>query len=142
MLSVFKGRAGESRDKDTAVERCDVELHDALDDPECRLIIKMICGQGMFTIRFGCSRLIITLGVVKSYKLTYEPVNVQHALFDQSRTQNQWRVESKLLREIIDYFSPSAEQLDMYPDGGKAVFTSFTNKITDGKGSFIVFLGC
>lgn len=58
-------------------------------------------------------------------------------MFDPSRTQNQWQVEAKLLREIIDYFSPSAEQLDMYPDGGKAVFTSFTNKITDGKGSFV-----
>ncbi|KAH8691291.1 putative DNA repair protein rad9 [Talaromyces proteolyticus] len=117
LLSVFKGRAGESRDKDVAVERCDVELHDTPDVPECRLVIILICGQG----------------VVKSYKLTYEPVTVQHALFDQSRVQNQWKVESKLLREIIEHFSPSAEQLDMYPEGGKAFFTSFTTKVTDGK---------
>ncbi|EEA20995.1 hypothetical protein TMatcc_000999 [Talaromyces marneffei ATCC 18224] len=117
LLSVFKGRAGESRDKQTAVERCDVELHDSPDEVECRLHIQMICGQG----------------VVKSYKLTYEPVSVQHALFDQSRVQNQWVIQAKILREIIDHFSPTAEQLDIYPDAGKAIFTSFTNKISDGK---------
>lgn len=50
LLSVFKGRAGESRDKQTAVERCDVELHDSPDEAECRLHIQMICGQG---IRFS-----------------------------------------------------------------------------------------
>ncbi|OKL57300.1 hypothetical protein UA08_07609 [Talaromyces atroroseus] len=117
LLSVFKGRTGESRDKQAAVERCDVELHDSPDQTECRLLIQMICGQG----------------VVKSYKLTYEPVAVQHALFDQSRVRNQWKIEAKILREIIDHFSPSAEQLDIYPDTGKAIFTSFTNKISDGK---------
>ena len=47
LLSVFKGRAGESRDKQTAVERCDVELHDSPDEAECRLHIQMICGQGI-----------------------------------------------------------------------------------------------
>ncbi|KAL1968605.1 hypothetical protein VTN77DRAFT_1815 [Rasamsonia byssochlamydoides] len=117
LLSVFKGRTAESRDKDTAIERCDVELHDTPDQAECRLVIKMICGQG----------------VVKSYKLTYEPAAVQHAVFDRSRSRNQWTIESKFLREIIDHFSPSAEQLDIYPDGGKAVFTSFTTKVTEGK---------
>ncbi|GAM37014.1 DNA repair protein [Talaromyces pinophilus] len=106
LLSVFKGRAGESRDKQTAVERCDIELHDSPDEAEC---------------------------VVKSYKLTYEPVSVQHALFDQARVQNQWIIQAKILREIIDHFSPTAEQLDIYPDAGKAIFTSFTNKISDGK---------
>lgn len=71
---------------------------------------------------------------MKSYKLTYEAVSVQHALFDQSRAQNQWKIQAKFLREIIDHFSPSSEQLDIYPDSGKAIFTSFTNKISDGKG--------
>lgn len=84
-------------------------------------------------------------GVVKSYKLTYEPVSVQHALFDQSRVQNQWKIEAKILREIIDHFSPSAEQLDIYPDTTKAIFTSFTNKISDGRGislslSWLIFI--
>ena len=72
---------------------------------------------------------------MKSYKLTYEQVTVQHAVFDRSRTTNYWAIEPKLLREIVDHFSPSAEQLDIYSDGnGRALFTSFATKITDGKG--------
>lgn len=46
LLSVFKGRAGESRDKETAVERCDIQLLDSPDKAACRFHIKMICGQG------------------------------------------------------------------------------------------------
>ncbi|QMW47335.1 hypothetical protein G4B11_010814 [Aspergillus flavus] len=115
LLSVFKGR---TRDKDTAVERCEVELHEHPDQTECRLAIKMFCG----------------LGVIKSYKLTYEPTTVNHAVFDRTKTTNQWSIEPRFLREITDHFSPSAEQLDIYSENGKAVFTSFTTKITDGKG--------
>jgi cell cycle checkpoint control protein RAD9A len=65
---------------------------------------------------------------------------VQHAVFDRARSRNLWTIESRFLREIIDHFSPSAEQLDIYPDGGKAVFTSFTAKVTDGKGNLDLFL--
>lgn len=73
------------------------------------------------------------LGVIKSYKLTYEPTTVNHAVFDRTKTTNQWSIEPRFLREITDHFSPSAEQLDIYSENGKAVFTSFTTKITDGK---------
>jgi cell cycle checkpoint control protein RAD9A len=73
-------------------------------------------------------------GVVKTYKLTYEAVTVQHALFDRAMTQNQWTLDSRLLREIIEHFAPSAEQLDLSSENGRAVFTSFTTKITNGKG--------
>lgn len=45
LLSVFKGRAS-GRDKDTAVERCEVELREGIDETECRLVIRMICGLG------------------------------------------------------------------------------------------------
>ncbi|KAL5359834.1 Rad9-domain-containing protein [Aspergillus floccosus] len=116
LLSVFKGRTS-GRDKDTAVERCEVELHEETDETECKLVVRMVCG----------------LGVIKSYKLIYEPATVNHAIFDRSRTTNQWSIDPKFLREITDHFSPSAEQLDIYSEGGKAIFTSFTTKITDGK---------
>jgi len=66
--------------------------------------------------------------------LTYESATVQHAVFDRTKTKNQWAIESKFLREIIEHFSPSAEQLDIYSENGKAIFTSFTTKVTDGKG--------
>lgn len=65
---------------------------------------------------------------------------MQHAVFDRARSRNQWTIESKFLREIIEHFSPSAEQLDIYPDGGKVVFTSFTTKVTEGKGNPNLFL--
>ena len=80
--------------------------------------------------------------MIKLYKLTYEPANVQHAIFDRTRSRNQWALESKLLREIIDHFSPSAEQVDIYPDNEKVVYTSFTTKISDGKGIDFLLYTC
>lgn len=73
------------------------------------------------------------LGVVKTYKLTYEAAEIQHALFDKSKTQNQWSIDSKYLREIIDHFAPTAEQLDIFSENNRVVFTSFTTKLVDGK---------
>ncbi|KAL4871847.1 hypothetical protein BDV12DRAFT_183421 [Aspergillus spectabilis] len=116
LLSVFTGR-GNRRDKDTAVERCEFEVHEAPGETECRLVIKMICG----------------LGVIKSYKLTYESTMIQHAVFDRSRATNEWTIGPLFLKEITTHFSPSAEQLDIYSENTKVIFTSFTTKITDGK---------
>lgn len=45
LLSVFKGRASE-KDKDTAVERCEVELHEGPEQTECRLVVRRLCGLG------------------------------------------------------------------------------------------------
>ncbi|GIJ98650.1 hypothetical protein Aspvir_000768 [Aspergillus viridinutans] len=116
LLSIFKRRTT-GRDKDTAVERCEFELNEDPEETECRLVIRMICG----------------LGVIRTYKLTYEPTTAQHAIFDRSSATNKWSIEPRFLKEITDHFSPSAEQLDIYSDGGKAIFTSFTTKITDGQ---------
>ncbi|CAG8286113.1 unnamed protein product [Penicillium salamii] len=116
LLSIFRGRI--DRNKDTAVERCDMELHEDPQQAECRLTVKMICG----------------LGVIKSYKLTYEPAAIQHAVFDKSKATSMWAADPRFLKNLIEHFSSSAEQLDMYSDSGKAVFTSFTTKVTEGKG--------
>ena len=54
LLSVFKGRTSD-KDKDTAVERCEVEIHEDAQQTECRLVIRMICGLGtyyMFSMPF------------------------------------------------------------------------------------------
>lgn len=45
-----------------------------------------------------------------------------------------WTADPRFLKQLIEHFSLSAEQLDMYSDSGKAVFTSFTTKVTEGKG--------
>ena len=47
LLSVFKGRVGDMRDKDTAVERCECYVQDQPNKTECRLIVKMICRHGL-----------------------------------------------------------------------------------------------
>lgn len=73
-------------------------------------------------------------GVIKSYKLTYEPAAIQHAVFDKSKATSAWTADPRFLKQVIEHFSLSAEQLDMYSDSGRAVFTSFTTKVTDGKG--------
>ncbi|KAL4944582.1 hypothetical protein BDV06DRAFT_220100 [Aspergillus oleicola] len=116
LLSVFTTRPNR-RDKDTAVERCDFEIQEESDSTECRLVIRMLCG----------------LGVIKSYKLTYESTTIQHAIFDQAQATNEWSIEPIFLKEIAAHFSPSAEQLDVYSENSKVIFTSFTTKITDGK---------
>lgn len=56
-----------------------------------------------------------------------------HALFDKSTATNQWKVASRILREYIEYFGPRTEQLDIVSKNGKAIFTSFTEKIMNGK---------
>ncbi|EGC45311.1 DNA repair protein RAD9 [Histoplasma capsulatum var. duboisii H88] len=117
LLSVFRGRVSDFKDKETAIERCEVRLQDGPNETQCRFIIQMICRQG----------------VVKTYKLTYEAAEIQHALFDKSKTQNQWTIDSKYLREIIDHFAPTAEQLDIFSENNRVVFTSFTTKLVDGK---------
>ncbi|OJD20211.1 hypothetical protein ACJ73_08455 [Blastomyces percursus] len=117
LLSVFRGRVSDFKDRETAIERCEVRLQDSPDETQCRFIIQMICRHG----------------VVKTYKLTYEAAEIQHALFDKSKTENQWGIDSKYLREIIDHFGHTAEQLDISSENNRVVFTSFTTKVADGK---------
>ncbi|KAG5208316.1 DNA repair protein rad9 [Trichophyton interdigitale] len=116
LLSVFKGRAGDFKDKDTAIERCEAQLFDSPEETECRFVVQMICKHG----------------VLRTYKLTYEPADVQHALFGRSDSQNQWSVDSRFLREILEHFGRGAEHLDVYCEDGRAVFTSYTEKIIAG----------
>jgi cell cycle checkpoint control protein RAD9A len=118
MLSVFKGRLLDPRRPETAIDRCEVSVQDNPGQVECRFVVKMVCDQG----------------VVKTYKLTYEPVEVMHALFDRNASQNRWSIMSGHLKEFIEYFGPKTEQLDIYAEDGRVVFTSFTEKITNGKG--------
>ncbi|KAF6233759.1 hypothetical protein HO173_007971 [Letharia columbiana] len=117
LLSVFKGRLGDVRDKDTAVERCECNIQDQPDKTECRLIVKMLCRHG----------------VTKTYKLTYESVEVMHALFNKSAAKNTWTIGASTLRSFAEYFGTKTEQLDISSEGGRATFTSYTEKIMNGR---------
>ncbi|KAF2431199.1 hypothetical protein EJ08DRAFT_191141 [Tothia fuscella] len=117
LTSVFKSRAVDLKGRDTAIEKCDVSLQDRADEAQCRFIIRMFCGHG----------------VTKTYRLTYEAVEVMRALFDRNTANNRWTIHSKLLKEYVDYFGGKAEQLDIFFEDGKCTFISFTEKIVNSK---------
>ncbi|KAK3709834.1 hypothetical protein LTR37_010662 [Vermiconidia calcicola] len=71
--------------------------------------------------------------MTKTYRLTYEPAEVMHALFDRNAATQGWKISARVLREYVEYFGPKTEQLDLLAQEGKAIFTSFTEKIQDGK---------
>jgi cell cycle checkpoint control protein RAD9A len=118
LLLIFKRRIAEGKDKDTALELCEVELQAKPDQTKCRLVIRMLCRHG----------------VVKTYRLTYESAEVLHASFDKARSQNYWTVSSRTVRDVVEYFGPKTEQLDWYFEKGKVTFTSYTEKVQHGRG--------
>jgi cell cycle checkpoint control protein RAD9A len=122
LLSIFKKRMLDGRERDTTLERCKVDLQEKPDQTECRLIIKMICRHG----------------VVKTYRLTYESVEVLHATFDKSKSENHWSISSRTLRDAVEYFGPKTEQLDWFYQQGKFTFTSYTEKVHTGRGKPIL----
>ncbi|KAH0162423.1 Rad9-domain-containing protein, partial [Aureobasidium melanogenum] len=117
LLAVFKSRISDPRGGDTSIDRCEVSVEDKPDKVQCRLVVRMVCRHG----------------VTKTYRLTYESVEVSHALFDKHNAPNGWKISSRILREYIEYFGTKTEQLDLLVKDEKAVFTSFTEKIMDGK---------
>lgn len=56
-----------------------------------------------------------------------------HALFDKTAASQGWRISARVMREYVEYFGPKTEQLDLCATEGKVIFTSFTEKIQDGK---------
>lgn len=104
--------------RDGAIDRCEVSVQDRPDETQCRFIVKMVCNQG----------------VIKTYRLTYEAVEVMHALFDRNAARNRWSMHSGAMKEYIEYFGTKTEMLDIFAgDDGRAVFKSYTEKISNGK---------
>ena len=118
LLSVFKGRLYDPSGRDGAIDRCEVSVQDRPDETQCRFIVKMICNQG----------------VVKTYRLTYEAVEVMHALFDRNVANNRWSMHSGVMKEYIEYFGVKTEMLDIYAgEDGRVVFKTYTEKVSNGK---------
>lgn len=57
------------------------------------------------------------------------------ALFDKTTARNRWSMDSSVLRSFTEYFGSNTEQLDIYSEAGRVTFTSYTEKIMDGKGA-------
>jgi cell cycle checkpoint control protein RAD9A len=118
LLSVFKGRLYDPLGRDGAIDRCDVIVQERENETQCRFIVKMVCNQG----------------VVKTYRLTYEAVDVMHALFDRSVAKNRWSMHSGAVKEYTEYFGTKTEMLDIFAgEDGRCVFKSYTEKISNGK---------
>jgi cell cycle checkpoint control protein RAD9A len=107
----------EAKEKDSALERCELELQAHPDQTECRLQFKLFCKQG----------------VVKSYRLYYEPDEVLHAGYDPTASPNHWKVSSRTLRDVVEYFGPKNDQLDWFFKDGKMTFTSYTEQVKNGR---------
>jgi cell cycle checkpoint control protein RAD9A len=118
LLSVFKGRLHDPLGRDGAIDSCEVSVQERDNEAQCRFIVKMVCNQG----------------VIKTYKLTYEAVDVMHALFDRSVAQNRWSLHSGAVKEYIEYFGTKTEMLDISAgEDQRCVFKSYTEKVTNGK---------
>lgn len=118
LLSVFKGRLHDPSARDGAIDRCEVSVQERENEAQCRFIVKMVCNPG----------------VIKTYKLTYEAVDVMHALFDRSVAKNRWSMHSGAVKEYIEYFGTKTEMLDIYAgEDGRCVFKSYTEKVSNGK---------
>ena len=72
--------------------------------------------------------------MIKTYKLSYESAEVMHALFNKNAAKNTWTINAAALRSFVEYFGAKTEQLDISTEDGRATFTSYTEKITNGKG--------
>lgn len=118
LLSILKKRIIKDKEKDqeTAIECCEFELQNRDDLTKCRLVFKLFC-------RFS---------VVKTFRLTYETAEVLHATFDRQASPNTWTINSRTLRDVVEYFGPKTEHVDWSMNDGKVTFTSYTEKIQVG----------
>lgn len=57
-----------------------------------------------------------------------------HAFFNQNGAKNTWTTSASTLRSFAEYFGANTEQLDISSEGGRATFTSYTEKIMNGRG--------
>lgn len=76
------------------------------------------------------------IGVTKTYRLTYEPIKMLHALFSSSHVSNRWRAQSSCLKDYLDLFAPRTELLDICSQGDRLTLVSYTEKVTNGRGAF------
>lgn len=118
LLSVFKGRLYDPLGRAGAIDRCEVSVQERENEAQCRFIVKMVCNSG----------------IIKTYKLTYEAVDVMHALFDRSVAKNRWSMPAGAIREYTEYFGTKTEMLDIFAgEDGRCVFKSYTEKVSNGK---------
>jgi cell cycle checkpoint control protein RAD9A len=78
-----------------------------------------------------------SIGVIKTYHLTFESIAPMHAFFDRAIARNSWSISSRTLREFVEHFGSGTEQLDIYSEDGRVSLTSYTEKIVSGNGKIL-----
>ncbi|KAL7268797.1 hypothetical protein RUND412_008568 [Rhizina undulata] len=117
LSAVFRQRYQDSKGGETSIEKCEVSIDDNPSRPECRLLVKLMCRHG----------------VLKTYKLTYEEVEVMHAIFDKELAPHRWKIRSRLMKDYMDHFGNKTEQLDISSARQRVVLTSYTEKVASGR---------
>jgi cell cycle checkpoint control protein RAD9A len=64
-----------------------------------------------------------------------------HALFDKHSATNRWSIKSSFLKDLIEYFSPKTDKLDVYHEDGKVTFMSYTEGISTEKNGVYSTMG-
>ena len=64
-----------------------------------------------------------------------------NAIFKKETANNRWAIGSDVLKTFVDYFGAGTDQLDLWVENGRVTFTSYTEKIMNGKGSLYDSLG-
>ena len=60
-----------------------------------------------------------------------------HAVFNKNAARNTWTIGASTLRSFAEYFGSNTEQLDISYENGRATFTSYTEKVMNGRGLLI-----
>ncbi|KAL6718393.1 hypothetical protein ACLMJK_004482 [Lecanora helva] len=56
-----------------------------------------------------------------------------HAVFNRSAAKNSWTIDAGTLRSFVEYFGANTEQLDISSENGRATFTSYTERVMNGR---------
>ncbi|EPX71324.1 checkpoint clamp complex protein Rad9 [Schizosaccharomyces octosporus yFS286] len=113
-LNTNAGAAESSSKKNVVVENIQMQITSG---KECRVIFKFNCKHG----------------VVKTYKIAYEQTQTLHAVFDKASCHNNWQINSKILKDLIEHFGQKTEELTIQPVQGRVLLTSFTEEVVHNK---------
>lgn len=67
---------------------------------------------------------------------------MMQAVFDKGRATSSWKASARMLRELMEFFGPKTEQLDICAEEEQVTLTSYTEKVMHEKGTSTEYLFC
>ncbi|WBW72266.1 checkpoint clamp complex protein Rad9 [Schizosaccharomyces osmophilus] len=108
------GATDSTSKKNVVVENIQLQITSG---KECRVIFKFNCKHG----------------VIKTYKIAYEQTQTLQAVFDKASCHNNWQINSKILKDLVEHFGQKTEELTIQPVHGRVLLTSFTEEVVHNK---------